>query len=78
MKIISLNIRGLNHPHKHDILFNLVRDHKPEIYLIQETKMPFGRLEKMKLVVFKDCGVHCSDVDDMPGGIASFWNPRLI
>lgn len=40
--------------------------------------MPFGRLEKMKLAIFKDCGVHCSDADDASGGIASFWNPIII
>lgn len=40
--------------------------------------MVFEKLMKMKLVVFKDCGVHCYDADKAPRGIATFWNPRMI
>lgn len=71
MKIISSNITGLNHPQKHDLLSNIVRDHKPDICLIQETKMPSRRVEKIKLAIFKDCVVHCSDADGAPGGLAT-------
>lgn len=66
MKAISWNIKGLNHPHKHDLLSNLVRDHKPDI------------CEKIKLAIFGDCGVHCVDANGSSGGIATLWNPRQL
>lgn len=78
MKVISWNIKGLNHPHKHDLLSNLVKDHKPYICLVQETKMSGCKVEKIKLVVFRDCKTHYVDVDEASGGIATFWNPRLL
>lgn len=72
MKVIYWNIRGLNHPHKHDLLSNLVRDHKSDICLVQETKMSGCKVEKIKLVVFKDCETHCVDVYGASGEIATF------
>lgn len=35
MKVISWNNRRLKHAHKHDLLSTLVRDHKPDICLVQ-------------------------------------------
>lgn len=48
MKIISWNIRGLNNPHKHDIIRNMIRDSKPGVFLIQETKMSREKVETLK------------------------------
>lgn len=39
MNFISWNIKGLNHPHKKDIMKNMIRDNKTDIVLTQETKM---------------------------------------
>ena len=39
MKIISWTIRGLNEVHKQEVLRNMTRDQRPDIMLIQETKM---------------------------------------
>ena len=39
MKIISWTIRGLNGIHKQEVLRNMIRDQRPNIMLIQETKM---------------------------------------
>ena len=46
---------GLDGLHKQDVLKNLIRDHKPNIILILETKMYKEKVEKIK--VFKNCGV---------------------
>lgn len=45
MKFISWNIKGLNNPHKQDIIKNMIRDNKPDIVLIQETKMLKDKVE---------------------------------
>ncbi|XP_059067365.1 uncharacterized protein LOC131858218 [Cryptomeria japonica] len=76
MKIISWNIRGLNSPHKQDVLRNLVREHKPDIVIIQETKMNKEKVEKIKL--FKDGEVFSGISDGASGGIAIFWNLRRV
>lgn len=71
-------MRGLNHPHKHDILANLVRDHRLDIVLIQETKMGLENLSKLKHNLFKDCGMHCSDAASALRGIVTFWNLKFV
>ena len=48
MKLISWNIRSLNGSHKREIIRNLIRDHRPDILLIQETKMKKEILGKIK------------------------------
>lgn len=72
MNILSWDIRGLNNPHKKDLLANLVRDHKPDVILIQEMKMPIERLECLKKIFFKECGLHGFDVDGASGDVATF------
>ena len=49
MKIISWNIQGLNNPHKHDILKNMIRDNRPNIFFIQETKMLKDKVEFLSI-----------------------------
>ena len=49
MKIISWNIRGLNNPHKQDILKILIKDDRPDILVIQETKMPKAKVENLPM-----------------------------
>lgn len=65
MKILSWNIRGLNSCHKQDIVCYFARDHKSNILLIQETKMPKERVEKLKF--FKFCESLGSSFDGASG-----------
>lgn len=39
--------------------------------------MSGSKVEKFKLAIFGDCGVHSVDVDGASGGITTLWNPRL-
>lgn len=39
--------------------------------------MPGRKVEKIKLAIFGDCGVHYADADGSSGGI-SLWNLRLL
>lgn len=70
MNIMSWNMQGLNSSHKQEILCNLIKDHKPNIILVQESKIPKERVEKLKL--FTNCGVHGNSSEDAFGGITSF------
>lgn len=76
MKIIPWNIHGLNSPHKLDVLKNLVRDHRPDIIIIQETKMSKEKVEKIKLFKYGEfCG---GSSDGASGGISIFWNLKRV
>ena len=48
MKILSWNIRGLNGMHKQEVIRNMIRDQRPDVFLIQETKMKKERMENIK------------------------------
>ncbi len=48
MKILSWNIRGLNGIHKQEVIRNMIRDQRPDVFLIQETKMKKERMENIK------------------------------
>ena len=76
MKIISWNIRGLNNPHKHDILKNMIRDNRPDIFVIQETKMLKDKVEC--LPIFKGGRIIGNDSEGASGGMAIFWINRWI
>lgn len=68
----------MNHPKKHTLLSNLVREHRPDIYLIQEIKMLQSKVVDLKLVVYKDVGMHFFDSDGASRGLAISWNPHLV
>ena len=70
MKIISWNIQGLNNPHKQDILKNMIRDNRPDILVIQETKMLKDKVES--LPIFKSGKVIGNDSVGASGGLSIF------
>ena len=57
--IISLNIRGVNSPHKKYVLIKLIRDHKPNIIMLHNAKMLNRKIERIKL--YKNLGMEGSD-----------------
>lgn len=76
MKIISWNIRGLNSPHKHNLVKNMIRDKNPDIFLIQETKMAKDKVESLNM--FKNGGVSGGSSEGASGGIVTFWNKNNV
>ena len=70
MKFISWNIRGLNNPHKQDIIKNMIRDNKQNIVLIQETKMLKDKFDG--LLVFRGGKIIGNDLDGALGGMVIY------
>lgn len=76
MNIISWNIRGLNNPHKKDMLKNIIRDNKLDIMLLQETKMQKDKVES--LFFFSSGKILSGDADGSSSGMAVIWNDKNI
>ena len=74
MKVISWNIRGLNSKGKQRYLKEKLRVEKPQVMLIQETKVSMGKLETI-LKTFKPYyEVMALDARGTVGGITIVWN----
>ena len=75
MKILSWNIRGLNGSHKQEVVRNMIRDQRPDVFLIQETKMKKENIEKVSFG--KDMKNMAIDSDGALGGLLSIWKESL-
>ena len=69
LKMISWNIRGLNDPHKHLVVRNLLREWKYDVVCLQETKI--ARMDRQMVCSLWSC--LCVDwvtleVDQTTGG----------
>lgn len=71
-----MELVGSNSSHKQDILHNFVRDHKPDILLVLETKMPKERLGRIK--PFKNCSVNGKSSKGALGGLVTFRKRNYI
>lgn len=73
MLLLSWNIRGLGSSIKKRFLFKLLKKQKPDIILVQETK-----LDKVERIVIQrmwrssDFGFACSDAVGASGGFCVF------
>ena len=76
MKTISWNIKGLNNPHKQDILRNMIRDNKLDIVLLQEIKMPKDKVES--LFFFSNENILGDDADGASSSMEVIWNCKSI
>ena len=77
MKYISWNCRGLGSRLKEDALRDLIRIHKPEILLLQETKMEESAALQSKNKFWKKGTGIGNNSRGASGGIATFWDPTL-
>lgn len=77
MKIITWNVRGLNAPKKQRILKCCISDSKPNLMLIQETKMNASEISlfEQKLGVRQ---LKHSPATGASGGLAIIWDSRTL
>ena len=78
MKIVSWNIRGCNHPRKIKTLIRKVKQGKPNVLFLQETKCSSEVMEKLGQKIWKGCRVIAVDAARMAGGLAVLWKPNTI
>ena len=76
MKIILWNIRGLNGAHKQEIIRNLIRDQRPDILMIQETKMKKDSLRNIKFSNMMSG--EASDSDGASRGLLILYKTNLF
>ena len=70
MKIISWNIRGCNHPRKWKTLARNIKQEKPDILFLQETKCNSELMEKIRDRIWKGSRAMALDAVGMDGGSA--------
>lgn len=78
MKLISWNIRGLNGPRKRKILKNMLKQEKPSILFLQETKCSSTVLDKIAAAAWPGGLVTAVDAQGASGGLAILWDARII
>ena len=78
MKVISWNMRGGGGQVKRRILKRKIRKEKPDVLLLQETKMEERDLKKLAGTVWKGCEVVGIDSKGAAGGMGIWWDPDKI
>ena len=78
MKIGTWNIRGCNHPRKTRTLARKIKEEKPYILFLQETKCSFESIQKIGQNIWKGSQVMPVEADGMQGGIAILWRDREV
>ena len=78
MIVLSWNIRGLNSRGKQRYLQDRIRKEKPNIVVIQETKMESQQLETLINKLKIGYEVMALDAVATTGGLAILWNPEEI
>ena len=74
MKYVSWNCRGLGSNLKEESLKDIVRLYKPEVLLIQETKLEGVVLLQASKVFWKKGQGKAVSARGAPGGIATCWD----
>ncbi|GMJ05382.1 hypothetical protein HRI_004207400 [Hibiscus trionum] len=79
INIISWNIRGLGRREKARAIRNLIQEKKPQIMLIQETKIgAFSSSMLRSMGGAKDFEFCFSPTDGSAGGLICLWNPKFF
>ena len=79
LKMLSWNVRGLNYPHKRDVVKNLIREWKCDIVCVQESKLDST---SSRLVIslwsspFVDWGA--LDAIHIAGGVILMWDRKVF
>ena len=79
LKMLSWNVRGLNNPHKRDVVKNLLREWKCDIVCFQESKLDSTSSSLVKSLwgsPFVDWGA--LDAIHTVGGVILMWDKRVV
>ena len=74
MELISWNLRGLNGTHKQDIVRNIIRDQRPNFWLIQETKMKKKTIGKLSFS--SNMNGEATNSNGAAGGVLTLYNKK--
>lgn len=78
MKLISWNIRGLNSLGKRRILKNMMRQEKPQILFLQETKCNSYAVKSIAAKIWPGSLNAAVDAQGAIGGLVILWDSRTI
>jgi len=75
MKLLPWNIRGCSAPSKKRLLKKKIREEKPLVIFIQETKCSEESFKSIASKIWKNCEASTIDASSPAGGIGIIWNP---
>ena len=75
MKLLPWNIRGCSAPSKKILLKKKIREEKPLVIFIQETKCSEESFKSIASKIWKNCEASAIDASGTAGGIGIIWNP---
>lgn len=78
MIITTWNIRGLNSKGKQRYLRDRLKTDKPNIMIIQETKISTQKMEEIMRGLIPHCELMGQDAVGSAGGLAILWNPEEV
>ena len=78
MIILSWNVRGLNSIPRQKAIHNLVVDHSPDVFCIQETKLSVESMVQQASSIWSRGQCQCVGATGSAGGLAIFWDPQKI
>ena len=76
MRVLSWNCRGLGSKIKEETMLDLSSLHKPDIFLIQETKMEEADFLQVSQNFWKGKGKAAISSRGASGGIGTLWNDK--
>ena len=78
MIILSWKVRGLNRIPRQKVIHNLVDDHNPDVFCIQETKLSVESMVQYASSIWSCGQCLCVGVIGSAVGLAIFWDPQKI
>lgn len=73
--IICWNIRGCNLPGKQEIVRDLIKEHKPGIIMLQETKIKENKIKGIARRMWKEAKWAAIGAVGKSGGLWTMWDP---
>lgn len=78
MIMLCWNISGCNFPDKQKVVKELCRNHKPDLFLLQETKVKLDKQEHIKKRIWKEAQFEYINAIGKARGLWILWNPTTV